>query len=177
MNLLGAKQMYKKLGFTLIELVIIIMLTGILAATAIPKFIGQDGFETQTYRDQLQQLIKTVQQQAMNCDDNCRRTRTDNPYACNRVVISPSRFGIPTNCGTTLPDTFALPHLGMSTAEAASSGVSFSVSNTVGTTTIEFNNLGVESGCDRNNPGCTISIKGSDTLQLRIEAQGFIHEN
>ncbi len=168
--------MNTKLGFTLIELVIIILLTGILAATAIPKLIGQDAFETQTYRDQLQQLIKTVQQQAMSCGAACRSTRLNNPYACNRVVITPSRFGIPTNCGTTLPDTFAAPHLGMSMTEATSTSVNFSVSNTIGTTVIEFNALGIERGCDVNNPGCTIYIKGSDTLLLRIEAQGFIHE-
>ncbi|QUM78269.1 prepilin-type N-terminal cleavage/methylation domain-containing protein [Moritella sp. 24] len=169
--------MYKKLGFTLIELVVIILLTGILAATAIPKFIGQDGFETETYRDQLLQLTKTVQQQAMSCGEACRSTRVDNPYACNRVVITPSRFGIPTNCGSTLPNTFAAPHLGMSITEAATTSVNFSISNTIGTTVIEFNSFGVESGCDVNNLGCTIYIKGSDTLQLNIEAQGFIHEN
>ena len=64
--------MFKKSGFTLIELVIVIILLGILAATAIPKFIGKDGFEGQAYRDQLLQLLKTVQQQAMSCDEDCR---------------------------------------------------------------------------------------------------------
>ncbi|CAM2781916.1 prepilin-type cleavage/methylation domain-containing protein [Moritella viscosa] len=169
--------MRTKLGFTLIELVIIILLTGTLAATAIPKFTGSDGFEAQTYRDQLQQLLKTVQQQAMSCGSDCRTSRATNPYACNRVVITAGRFGIPTNCETGLPTSFAAPHLGMSAAEANSTKVSFSVTNTETLGIIEFDELGIANGCSTSNSGCNILIIGKQTLSLRIEAQGFIHEN
>jgi MSHA pilin protein MshC len=170
--------MFKKSGFTLIELVIVIILIGILAATAIPKFIGNNGFEAQAYRDQLLQLLKTVQQQAMSCDKACRSTRTANPYACNKVLIvaesstEPSRFGIPTNCDDEsstplkLPETFNPPQLGMSKAEADSSAIKFSPH------TIEFNSRGVASSC----AGCDISIFGEQTLSIRIESQGYIHE-
>jgi len=171
--------MFKNSGFTLIELVIVIILTGILAATAIPKLIGNDGFEAQAYRDQLLQLLKTVQQQAMNCDDACRANdsnpRTGNPYACNRVIITTDRFGIPKNCGTTLPATFAAPQLGMSVAEAGSTSVSFSVSSDVNisTTTLVFDSMGIVSNC---TSGCDINIIGKQTLSIRIESQGYIHE-
>ena len=164
--------MYKKSGFTLIELVVVIILTGILAATAIPKLIGNDGFEAQAYRDQLLQLLKTVQQQAMSCDKTCRESRTTNPYACNKVIIEADRFGIPSNCdddnatALELPDAFNPPQLGMSQAEADSSTISFS------SHTIEFNPLGVASNC----AGCDISIIGEQTLFIRIESQGYIHE-
>ena len=171
--------MFKKSGFTLIELVIVIILTGILAATAIPKLIGNDGFEGQAYRDQLLQLLKTVQQQAMNCDDECRANngapRTGNPYACNRVVITTDRFGIPTNCGTTLPAAFTAPQLGMSQAEADSTSVSFSVNSDVNisTTTLAFDSMGIVNGC---TSGCNINIIGKQTLSIRIESQGYVHE-
>jgi len=169
--------MYKKSGFTLIELVIVIILTGILAATAIPKLIGNDGFEIQAYRDQLLQLLKTVQQQAMNCDADCRvndggTPRTGNPYACNKVIIESQRFGIPENCDDEnstlleLPDIFNPPQLGMSIEEAESTSVTFSQH------TIEFDDLGVASSCT----GCDISIIGEQTLLIRIEPQGYIHE-
>ncbi|SQD79682.1 type II secretion system protein [Moritella yayanosii] len=171
--------MFKKSGFTLIELVIVIILLGILAATAIPKFIGNNGFETQTYRDQLLQLLKTVQQQAMSCDDDCRKNngepRTANPYACNRVVIITERFGIPTNCGTRLPTNFPANQLGMSVTEANSANVNFSVSGTanISTTTLEFDSWGIVKNCTL---GCDISIIGDQTLTIRIESQGYIHE-
>ena len=171
--------MFKKSGFTLIELVIVIILLGILAATAMPKFIGKGDFEGQAYRDQLLQLLKTVQQQAMSCDDDCRKNdgepRTANPYACNRVVITTERFGIPTNCGTSLPTSFPANQLGMSVTEANSVNVSFAVSGDVNisTTTLAFDSMGVVSNC---TSGCDISIIGEQTLLIRIESQGYIHE-
>lgn len=166
--------MHKKSGFTLIELVIVIILTGILAATAIPKLIGNNGFEGQAYRDQLLQLLKTVQQQAMNCDDNCRKNvggtpRTNNLYACNKVIIESNRFGIPKDCAVIFPPTgYDVPHLGMSKAEADSSSISFNSPRRI----IEFDSLGVVNGCT----GCIIEVKGEDTLKIRIEPQGYIHE-
>jgi MSHA pilin protein MshC len=161
--------MQNKSGFTLIELVIVIILLGILSATAIPRLIGNKGFEAQTYRDQLQQLLKTVQQQAMSCDATClaQGTRTANPYACNKVIITTTRYGIPTNCDTLLPATFAAPHLGMSSTEANGTAVRFS------SHTVAFNSQGINTNC---TSGCDISIIGDQTLLLRIESQGFIHE-
>ncbi|WP_392340291.1 type II secretion system protein [Moritella marina] len=164
--------MHKKSGFTLIELVIVIILTGILAATAIPKLIGNDGFEAQAYRDQLLQLLKTVQQQAMSCDDDCRASsisRSTNLYACNKVIIESNRFGIPKDCAVIFPPTgYDVPHLGMSKAEADSSSISFNSPRRI----IEFDSLGVVNGCT----GCIIEVKGEDTLKIRIESQGYIHE-
>jgi len=168
--------MFKQSGFTLIELVIVIILTSILAATAIPKFIGNDGFEIQAYRDQLVQLLKTVQQQAMSCDADCRSTRTSNLYACNKVIIDNDRFGIPANCGTSLPSSYDVPQLGMSPEDADNSQVTFSVANTTVANIVEFNSRGIANGCVNNTNGCDISINGERTLTIRIESQGYIHE-
>jgi len=163
--------MHKQQGFTLVELVIVIILMGILAATAIPKLLGQDDFEPQTYRAQLIQLLKTVQQQAMSCDDDCRAGRDSNPYACNKVIITTSRYGIPSNCSTTnLPDVFSAPHLGMSKLEADNTGVQLSSGN------VTFANDGSASvGGSHCSTGCNIAIIGSETVNIRIEAQGYIH--
>jgi len=50
-----------RLGFTLIELVIVILLLGILATFAMPKLLGKGGFETQTLRDELLTRLRLVQ--------------------------------------------------------------------------------------------------------------------
>ena len=169
--------MHYRSGFTLIELVIVIILLGVLAATAVPRFIGRDSFAPQTYRDQLQQLLKTVQIQAMSCDASCRGSRHANPNACNKVVITATRFGIPSNCGRDLPDSFATPQLGMSRSEAAQIDLKFSAM------TVAFDNLGVAT-CTKPSAGATqgcdisISSQGSaaNKVRIAIEAQGFIHD-
>lgn len=155
-------------GFTLIELVLVIIVLAVLSATAIPRLMGKQAFEAQAYRDQLQQLLKTVQLQAMSCDpkSDCHKKRKANLYSCNKVVITATRFGIPTSCGNSLPSTFAATHFGMSSEEAKNSSIRFSPH------TISFNKWGIPT-C---SGGCNISIFGEATLSLIIESQGYIHE-
>lgn len=55
-------------GFTLIELVVVLIVLGVLAATTVPKLTGRAAFEEYTVRDQLIARLRLVQLQAMNGD-------------------------------------------------------------------------------------------------------------
>jgi MSHA pilin protein MshC len=62
------QMMAKNQGFTLIELVIVIIVLAVLAATALPKFTNKSSFEDYTLQDQLISRLRLVQLQGMNAD-------------------------------------------------------------------------------------------------------------
>jgi MSHA pilin protein MshC len=74
----------KSQGFTLIELIIILVIIGILAVSASPIFISDSGTKSQTTRLQAMSILRAVQQQAMQ--------DTVNDYS---VSVTESTFGNP----------------------------------------------------------------------------------
>lgn len=59
-------------GFTLIELVLVIILIGVLAVTAAPRFFTDSGYDQVAARDQLIQLLRQAQLQTMNNSAECQ---------------------------------------------------------------------------------------------------------
>ncbi|APD88032.1 agglutinin biogenesis protein MshC [Alteromonas sp. Mex14] len=55
----------KKNGFTLVELIITILVIGVLAVTAAPRFLGNDTEEAIALRDRTLQLVRNMQLRAM----------------------------------------------------------------------------------------------------------------
>lgn len=64
--------MTKPSGFTLVELVLVIVLIGVLAVTAAPRFFTAAGYDQIAARDELIQLLRQAQLQSMNNSTECQ---------------------------------------------------------------------------------------------------------
>ncbi|WP_337841478.1 prepilin-type N-terminal cleavage/methylation domain-containing protein [Rheinheimera sp.] len=58
-------KLTRQQGFTLVELIIVVVVLAVLAATAFPRFIGKAGVEEITIQDRLISLLRLSQTQAM----------------------------------------------------------------------------------------------------------------
>jgi len=66
-------------GFTMVELVLVLVVAGILAAVAVPRMLGRTGFDTRGYADQLAATVRFAQKLAVaqHTDVHVRLTASD----------------------------------------------------------------------------------------------------
>jgi MSHA pilin protein MshC len=143
-------------GFTLIEVITVIIIIGILSVNVLPKFLSSSGFEEYTYRDELLTKLRGIQQRAMQETDaaNC--------------LVSVSATQVSGCDSNVAGDT-------TSVAISNSHNVTFSISSNVNNNAFSFSDLGQPVGCTAAPCEITLTVVGEEqSLSIRINQEGYI---
>lgn len=150
-------------GFTLVELVAVIVLIGILAVTLAPRYLGKGGFAEYAVRDQIIAGARMAQQRAMYNHDRCYRLEVDSGVIAvqNRVVGSGAVYE---NIG---PD------------EGWQNGINIESGVSVNDITVYFDGLGNALGNTLDCAGSslseiTIPVLGETTVNVCINGVGYV---
>ena len=137
----------KHIGFTLVELIVVILITGILSVSIAPRFFGVSSYEDRRAVDELLTALRHTQQIAMNRGGNIRLDLESDRYTIELTDNTPLR----SPDGTSYPKIFV--------------GVTSSTPNL-----IEYDRLG------RRVPNTQIDLNiGSNTIRIEQET-GYAHQ-
>jgi len=142
-------------GFTLIELIIVIIILGILSVTVAPKFFTAKGFSAYGYRTDVIAKLRLIQIKAM------QQTQADN-NECHRVLLTTKKLSTPDGCASS-EDSATKVQI------ADQDNITFS-SNITGNS-FSFDSMGRPSCA----AACKITINGEQTISVQIESEGYIH--
>ena len=141
----------KNRGFTVVELVTIIVIAGILAAVAAPRFFSRDTFASRGFYDQVISTLRYAQKAAI----------AEHRYVCVAIAAN----SVTLTQGTTAACGGALA----SPAGAASYSVTAPSGITVGVANFNFNALGQPSAAQ------SIAVSGYGT-PITVEPEtGYVH--
>lgn len=137
----------KTSGFTLVELIVVILITGILSISIAPRFFGVSSYEDRKATDELLTALRYTQQMAMNRGGNIRLDLESDRYTIELTDNTPLRS----------PDGAPYPKIFV--------GVTSSTPNL-----IEYDRLG------RRVPNTQIDLNiGSKTIRIEQET-GYAHQ-
>ena len=159
-------------GFTLIELIVVVILLGILAVTASSRLIGRSSFDAIVVRDQAIALARQIQREGMDVVNN-----PQTPIYCVALQIRPDKFGAPACRGAHSDTRFLTTDHDL---------VDFNVSQPPRQSmTLFFDWLGrpmmrsseqFQRACTPNRCEITITARNGETAMLCINAEGLIND-
>lgn len=144
-------------GFTLVELVVILMLVGILAVAVMPRFLDTQAFHARGFHDETLALLRYAQKSAIS-----HRRTVCVAFGSNSATLTIASAAGASICNTGLTG----PQGDTPATVAASSGVAY----VAPPTDFSFNALGQPSVAQ------TIRVSGMP-VSLTVEAEtGYVHE-
>jgi MSHA pilin protein MshC len=167
-------------GFSLVELITVIIVLGIVSIAAAPRFFSTDSYAEFALQQRLQTAMRTLQIQSMY------DTRPDYCYKMNFVTGAAAGFGPPTdnflsgNQTVTCADTidYNIPRfLRSDPNELSEQGISLvALDSGVSINYISFNALG-QAFTNAGNcaAGCEVSFTGTDSAKLCVSSEGYVH--
>jgi len=153
-------------GFTLVELIVVILLLGIISVYAASRFSGPASFSTITTQSELLASLRLVQNRAMQRSGYCNRWLLSANQAGQVKPVQPET---PEICSSDLAND-------ASVVNAADSDVSLSLSNDAGNNYLDFDVLGRAAQCQ--SAICTVTLSNTqngETRQICINTQGYIY--
>jgi MSHA pilin protein MshC len=167
-NNLHNKSLSQRLnqGFTLIELIIVIIILGILSVTVAPKFFNAKGFSEYGYRTDVIAKLRLIQLKAMQQTQAI--PQADNSY-CHRVLITDTKLGTPDDCHDTPSFNSTWQDSATKVKIADQDNVTFS--SNIPDNSFLFDSMGRPSCVDT----CIITIEGEQIISVQIESEGYIH--
>jgi MSHA pilin protein MshC len=74
-------------GFTLVELVVVILLVGIMAVAVVPRFVGRTGFDARGFSDEATAMLRYGQKLAQRVLSPADRTNSFTKTAASGVTV------------------------------------------------------------------------------------------
>lgn len=141
-------------GFTLIELIVVLVIIGVLAVSLVPRFFSDDGVKEYLYRDQALNILRRVQMQSMQCTD------------CGPAVVNVITKQLYVGSASCQNDA---SHLCISSRDVA---IKLKPINFNQEIKFDGNGKPLDS-CAGGQ--CEIRVQGAVILAICIESEGYIH--
>jgi MSHA pilin protein MshC len=149
----------KSRGFTLVELVVTLIIVGVMAAAAIPRFFERRGFDARGFADQMAASLRYAQKAAIAQ----RRLVCVALSAPNTLALTIAATHAANTCTLALP----LP-ASQANSLTAPNGVSFTTTQAA----LRFDGLGRPSSAAQ----IAVPIEAAHTITIVVEAEtGYVH--
>ena len=167
-------------GFTLVELITVILLMSIVAIVAVPRFTGSSGYTEFVMQKRMLAALRNLQLKAIY------DTRTDVCYKMIFDTDSSPEFGPTTasylpgeelaSCDSTI-DFNSQPYTRSELGEMASDTLTFSALDAAAAITyVQFDNIGkAVTDIGTCSATCTLSFTGESSANVCIASEGYIY--